>query len=181
VRPGSTDLVLEIDRELVEIVEDRLGLVPDEDLVVRTGDARLGLDDLSDDRFDLVVGDAFGGSSVPWHLTTREFIAEIDRVLAPDGFYVMNVIDGGDNRFARAEAATLRQVFPHVQVILPPEGVSDRVGRNQVFVASQSPLPALRISAADGVLLPESELEAFIDGASPLRDDFAPVDQLVLG
>ena len=37
---------------------------------VRVEDGRLGLRRLAGSQ-DLVVGDAFGGISVPWHLTTR--------------------------------------------------------------------------------------------------------------
>ena len=36
---------------------------------------------------DLVIGDAFGGVSVPWHLTTREFVTMIHDRLRPDGVY----------------------------------------------------------------------------------------------
>jgi MFS family permease len=84
-RPGTTSLVLEIDAELTDIARAELGLVTNDQLVVHTGDARLGLDDLETDWFDLVMGDAFGGASVPWHLTTREFLQEIDRVLSRAG------------------------------------------------------------------------------------------------
>ena len=44
------------------------------------------------------MSDALGGMSLPWHLTTREF-AEVDRVLRPDGRYVMSVIDGSELRY----------------------------------------------------------------------------------
>lgn len=179
VRPGSTDLVLEIDPELVTIAEDELGLVVTDELEVRNGDARLALDDLADGEFDLVVGDAFGGSSVPWHLTTREFLEEVRRVMTADGIYVMNVIDGGANKFARAQTATLLEVFDHVTVILPPEGISPRIGRNQVLVASQRPIPPLPIGSENGDIVAPADLDAFIDDATPLRDDFAPVDQLL--
>ncbi len=179
VRGGGFDLVLEIDRDLVDIAEDELGFVQTPDLQVRTGDARNAVDELPEDDYDLVIGDAFGGSSVPWHLTTREFLEEVDRVLRVDGLYVMNVIDGGSNRFARAQVATLRQVFEHVQVIVPPTGVPEFRRVNQVLVASQAPIPALPIADADGRLIPEGDLDTFVDGANPLRDDFAPVDQLL--
>ena len=178
VRPGSASTVLEIDDELVEIVKDELGLVLDASLQVRTGDARLAIEDFGDDAFDLVVGDAFGGEAVPWHLTTEEFLREVDRVLAPDGIYVMNVIDGDKSRFARAELATLQKLFFHVAVVHPTSGISTRLPVNQVLIASHSPLPDFLFDDGDGRLLSTDELDAFVDGADPLRDDFAPVDQL---
>ena len=92
-RPGSTNLVLELDPGVVDIAEDELGLVVGDDLRVVTGDARIALADVATDSADLVVGDAFGGRAVPWHLTTAEFVADIRRVLGADGVYAQNIID----------------------------------------------------------------------------------------
>jgi spermidine synthase len=180
VRPGTRNLVLEIDGELVRIAKRELGLVENEDLQVDVGDARLVLDDLDDRSYDVVVGDAFAGESVPWHLTTAEVAAELDRVLAPDGVYMMNVIDGGRSRFARAELATLARQFDHVGVVLPPGGVSQELPQNQVLVASDVPLPRMDLDEADGRLVTGAELQRYIDGAPRLTDDHAPVDQLVM-
>jgi len=157
---------------------------------VQVGDARLALGEMDDGQFDLVIGDAFASRSVPWHLTTKEFLGEVDRVLTADGIYVMNVIDGGSFDFARAEVGTLMQVFTNVQVIIPPGGLPERGVANAVLIASQSELPAFEIHAADGILLSpsarvgedrisdDSETAQFWGGAESLRDDFAPVDQL---
>ena len=41
----------------------------------------------------------------------------------------MNVIDGGESGFARAELATLREQFGHVAVILPAGRRSRRTTR----------------------------------------------------
>lgn len=188
-RPGSTELVLEIDDALVDLVEDELGLATSSSLEVQVGDARLALGDITDDRFDLVIGDAFSSRAVPWHLTTEEFLAEVDRVMTADGIYAMNVIDGGDFAFAQAEVATLLRVFSHVQVIIPPEGLPERGVANLVLIASSSELPAFTIDTDDGIVLsPAAAVDGqvatgsgtadFWDGAESLRDDFAPVDQL---
>ena len=65
VRPGSTSTVLEIDPEVVRLARRRLGLRTGPALRVRTGDARVSLRDEPDGRYDVVVGDAFGGRAVP--------------------------------------------------------------------------------------------------------------------
>ena len=96
-----------------------------DDLRVVTGDARVNLADVADDSADLVVGDAFGGRAVPWHLTTTEFVADIRRVLRDDGVYAQNIIDQPPLGFLRAEVATMRDVFEHVAVI-GPAGRFDR-------------------------------------------------------
>lgn len=176
-RPGSTNLVLEIDEKLVQIAQDELGVELDDNLAVIIGDARLAFEDLASSQYDLVIGDAFSGLSVPWHLTTTEVVDEIERVLRPGGVYVMNVIDGGDSDYARAQLATLGEHFEHVRVILPADGVGNR-SVNQVLVASNAELPVIMVDPTDGVLLSETQTEAYIDRARILRDDFAPVDQM---
>jgi spermidine synthase len=184
--PGSRSLVLELDPAVVQLARDELGLRTGADLQVRTGDARLGLGDLADASYDVVVGDAFGGLAVPWHLTTREFAAELERVLRPDGVYAVNVIDHPPLSLARAEAATLREVFGHVAVIAPPGGLAGLEGGNLVLVASSAPLDAAvlqRAARAEGAAGAEvaagADADRFIGGADVLTDDMAPVDQLL--
>jgi spermidine synthase len=185
VRPGTTALVFEIDGELVELVEDELGLVLTDDLQVRVGDARLALPDQVAGSFDFVVGDAFGGLSVPWHLTTREFLREIDRVLTDDGVYVINLIDYPPLGFAHAEAATFLDVFEYVGVASTFERLNGDQGGNFVLIGSQSPIdfPSIgaRILERGGfdAVLSGADAEAFAGDARVLRDDFAPVDQLL--
>lgn len=177
-RPGSTNLVLEIDGELVDISVDELGLVLSDDLSVIVGDARISLQGLEADAYDLIIGDAFGGRSVPWHLTTTEVIGEISDLLRSDGLYIMNVIDGGESGYARAQLATLSEHFANVAVIIPDGGVPSNRAANQILIASNAPLPGIVVAAEDGVLLDAGQTVEFIGDAQVLRDDFAPVDQL---
>ena len=185
-RPGSRSRVLELDPTLVQIARDELGLVTGPDLQVRVGDARLALADEPAAAFDLVIGDAFGGQAVPWHLATAEFAGEIARRLRPGGLYAINLIDYPPLGFARAEAATLRAVFDHVAVIAPPERIARREGGNFVMVASDTPIDVEQIQRRnttrgddDVVVSAAAELDAFVDGAPVLTDDYAPVDQLL--
>ncbi|MFV0260020.1 MAG: fused MFS/spermidine synthase [Acidimicrobiales bacterium] len=179
VRPGSRSMVLEIDGELVEVARDRLELVTDDRLQVEVGDARLTVTDLPDDHYDLIIADAFSGLSVPWHLATVEMFTELDRVLAPDGIVAVNLIDAGDLDFVRAEIATYRAVFPHVQLIeAPPEQAAEGLSRNLVLMASPAPIPPPVVDPADGVVLSESATADLAGDATVLTDDFAPADQL---
>ncbi|HEX3204733.1 MAG TPA: fused MFS/spermidine synthase, partial [Propionibacteriaceae bacterium] len=109
VRPGTSSLVSEIDPGVVKIDTEQLELKTGHGIEVRIEDARLGIGRLADDSHDLVLGDAFGGVSVPWHLTTREMVREIARVLTEEGVYVINLLDYGPLGFARAEVATLTE------------------------------------------------------------------------
>jgi spermidine synthase len=183
-RPGSESLVLELDPELVRLARDELGLRTDPQLRVRTGDARLELETVPDDSQDLVIGDAFGGLAVPWHLTTAEFVAEIDRVLRPGGVYVLNMIDHPPLAFARAEAATLGDVFATTAVIAPPERLAGETGGNFVMVGGADvDVPTIQVhldARGEGEqAITGAALDRFIGDARVLTDDYAPVDQLL--
>jgi spermidine synthase len=185
VHPGSTSTVLELDPMVVDIARTRLGLEPGDDLDVRTGDARLTLEQV-DGPFELVIGDAFGGLAVPWHLTTTEFAEAVAERMAPGAVMVLNVIDHGELAFLRAEVATLAVTFEHVAVLGRPGafGVGPR-GGNHVVIVSDRPLPTAAILAANAArgradeLLTGDALTAFFAGARVLTDDDAPVDQLL--
>ena len=180
IRPGSTSLVLEIDPGVVELSRERLGLVTGPDLRVQVGDARPALEDDPVSGYDLVVGDAFGGLAVPWHLTTVEFARQVDRRLGPGGLYLLNVIDDPPLRFARAEVATLAEVFADVAVIAPRRAMTGAAGGNIVVVASDRPIDRAAVAARlatrpdDDVVVGGAE---FAGDAPVLRDDHAPVDQ----
>lgn len=143
------------------------------------------LPDTEGDSLGLVIGDAFGGRSVPWHLTTREFLVDIDRVLTTGGVYIMNLIDYPPLEFAKAEVATFLDVFEHVAVIAPPSYLRGERGGNYVLVGSQQPRAWSEIQAwissrgSDEVVWAGTEAVAFAAMARVLTDDFAPVDQLI--
>ena len=101
---------------------------------------------LPDDSADVIIGDAFGSRAVPWHLATREFLTDVRRVLRPDGVYAANIIDGPEQRFLRAEAATLAAVFDHVEVILGPLAVDGQRG-NSIIYAADEPIDTAAIDA----------------------------------
>ncbi|WP_083915198.1 fused MFS/spermidine synthase [Ilumatobacter nonamiensis] len=195
-RPGSDQTILEIDGDLVEVVEDEIDFDPGDDVEIIVGDGRLSMADIGTDSADVVVGDAFGSRAVPFHLATEEFLADAARVVRPDGIYVANIIDGASEDFLRAETATIARVFDHVALIRGP-GIVNGVNGNSAVVASASPLDIEALEArldADvdpggsddpdrvvGELLAGAELAEYLDGATILTDDYAPVDQLIAG
>jgi spermidine synthase len=187
-RPGTDSTVLEVDRGVVNLDKERLGLRTDDHLRVRVVDGRVGLHETPDDTDDLVIGDAFGGVSVPWHLTTQETARDVQRVLKPGGIYAVNVIDYPPNRFAAAEFATLASTFRAVAVMSAPTSLANRSGGNFVLVASDAPLPleALRRGLENHPqgwqLLDSDAAQSWADANGKplvLTDDYAPVDQIL--
>ena len=188
LHPEARQTVLELDPRVYEIAQSELGFEPSDRIDVRLGDARQSIRALPSDAFDLVIGDAFGGLAVPWHLTTTEMLDEIDRVMRPGGAYVVNIIDYPPLRFVRAEAATALTVFTHVAVIAGRGTIAGDGGGNLVLVASDTPLDTAAVEAAiatwgEGgstvILASPDEVRAFIGESPILTDDFAPVDQLL--
>lgn len=184
-RPGTRNLVFELDGGLVELDRRELGVRTGPELRAVVGDARVLLGGEDTDSRDLIVGDAFGHLVVPWHLATREMAIEVNRVLRPGGTYVQNVIDYPPGRFVRSELATVAAAFRHVAVIAPPAAIAGEQGANFLIVASDAPLPlaalAARVAALPeaAIVLSGDELAAFVDDALVLTDDYAPVDQLL--
>jgi spermidine synthase len=187
VRPGTSSLVSEIDPGVVKIDTEQLELKTGHGMELRVEDARLGIARLADDSRDLVLGDAFGGVSVPWHLTTREMVREVTRVLTEEGVYVINLLDYGPLGFARAEVATLTEAFDHVALATEADTLTQgaKAGGNLVVIASNRPLDVASIGtrvserSADWEVISGAELAAWTGDASVLTDDYSPVDQLL--
>jgi spermidine synthase len=181
--PGARHLVYEIDPDLVELAREQLGLVTSPNLEVEVGDARLLMRRLPPGSQDIALGDAFGDLAVPWHLTTKEFVADLHRVLRPGGFYMLNLIDYPPLRFVRAQVATLAAVFDHVLVVAPPGFLAGDTGGNYVVAASDRPFDRSRIAAL--IEARQGQERAVVDGEAlrfagdsrVLTDDYAPVDQ----
>lgn len=183
-RPGSTGVVLEIDEGVPDLVREQIAPEP-AGVQVRVQDARLGLAGSPADTYDVVVGDAFGSVAVPWHLATREAVAEVRRTLAPGGLYALNVIDQPPLALLRAEVATVAAVFPHVALVSDGPTLAGEEGGNAVVLASDEPLPLERLDVLldqrdpDQAVLAGDGLAAFVGDARVLTDDLAPVDQLL--
>jgi spermidine synthase len=178
-RPGSHAEILEVDKDILKLDQQRLGLKLSPALQAKAGDARTTLRELPSHRADVVVGDAFAGLTVPWHLLTREWIHDVRRVLKPGGLYVLNLIDFRPNRLLQAELATLLPLFADVQVATPSAEDGWPTGGNAVIIASDS-ARAYPFDVTDNAYIFDREqVEAYAKDGTKLHDDFAPVDQLI--
>ncbi|WP_377267324.1 spermidine synthase [Peterkaempfera sp. SMS 1(5)a] len=180
-RPGSLQQVVEIDGPLVELVAEQLPWEggPGVRIEVEVGDAREALAAAPDASVDLVLADVFGGSRVPAHLTSTEFVREAARVLRPGGRYAVNLADGPPLDFARAQAATVRAVLPETCLIAEPSVLRGRRFGNVVLVGSRQPVPTAELTrrlAADPFparVVHGAELDRFIGSTAPVPDSAA--------
>ena len=94
-RPGSRQLVAEVDDALTDLVRAHLPLPPGTGIRVRAADAREVVESVRPG--ELRPGDratSSPGAVTPPHLTTAEFAAATARALRPGGVYAVNVAAG---------------------------------------------------------------------------------------
>ena len=134
---------VELDPEVVNVAYRWFGLPRDERLGVTVEDGRRFLQ-VNERRWDVIVLDAYYSDSLPFHLTTREFLELARERLNPGGVVVANIIgsvSGPGSRLFRAFYRTYRQVFPSIAVY-PVDLVGDPESiRNIIVVASEAALP----------------------------------------
>lgn len=109
-RPGSSQTVVELARELPGFVLEHLPWPAGADVEILIGDARAELAALTESGAapaDLVVLDVFAGSDAPRHLRERSFYAELGRSLAPDGVLAVNVGDDPGLGFFAEQAGAM--------------------------------------------------------------------------
>jgi predicted membrane-bound spermidine synthase len=187
-RPASSQLAVEADPEVAELVRQRLPLDQRPRRAgggragrvrVRVADARSVLAEVPADSADLVIADLFAGARTPAHLTSAEFDAAVGRVLRPAGYYAINVGDGPPLAHARARVATVRSVFARACLIADPGVLRGRRFGNLVLTAAQHDLPVAgltRRAAADpfpGRVVHGRELDLFAATARPITDERA--------
>jgi spermidine synthase len=175
-RPGSSQIVLEPDAELTELVRRRLPFPRGARIRVRPVDGRRGVAALNDASADVLVVDAFHGGRVPAELTTVEFFRDVARVLRPGGVVLVNVADGPPVSYTRRLVATLHQHFARVLAVADPGVLKGRRFGNVVLAASRGQLPTTEIRrAAARAAFPRTvhsgaAITALGSGAAPFTD-----------
>jgi hypothetical protein len=107
---------------------------------VRPVDGLTGVAQLADASADVVVLDAYADGRVPAELTTVEFLADVSRVLRPDGTMLLNIADEPNKAYLRRVYAGLVAVFGQVALIGTHEILKGKRFGNTVAVASRTPL-----------------------------------------
>ena len=190
VQPSGAVIVAEIDEAVTLANQRATGLADPLPFTVIHSDARHVVTDMaaSGDKVEAVFSDAFHDVAVPYHLATREFLRQVDRILSDQGFFAANVIDVfASGRLLGAFVTTMRTVFPHVSVIAtrPPQDDGER--DTFVVVGSREPLDLVSAEqfAHDAGYafhsFTEADYRQLRRRAGPLilTDEYAPVDNLV--
>ena len=179
--PEAQVTTVEIDPGVITAAKTYFGLRETERMRYRAGDGRVFLS-RNDERYDLILLDAYRGGYVPFHLLTREFYALVKQRLTPGGAAAFNVHDG--SKLYASTIKTLGEVFAALD--LYPSGVGEVIA-----VASASPLDprtlerrAATLQERHGFRFPLPQIlrqrleQPHLQAANGdvITDDFAPAD-----
>jgi spermidine synthase len=186
---------VELDPDVVRVARRYFDLPQDSRLEVSIQDGRRFLQ-TSDERWDMIVIDAYFSDSIPFHLATAQFFELALSRLSPGGVVVSNVIGaatGPNSQLLRSMTKTYRAVFP--TVTLHPVG-GEGGYTNVIVVATEGARPTeavleenwerLRAASPRAVDLREA-IRARWDQPIPfddvplLTDGYAPTDSLLVG
>lgn len=187
--------VAEIDPEVTKTAHTAFGFPYDTRLSIYHQDGRNRVEDLvkqikkgrKEVLYDCVINDSFSDYTVPFHLTTKEFVEKIYTILSPRGIYMCNMIDCLQSaKFITSMHKTFREVFPYVYVY---STMNDPMVRDTfILIGSKTPMPAEKIKdwvlskyGSNGYYIPEEKIKELIsyNDAPILTDQYAPVENLL--
>jgi spermidine synthase len=173
--------VVEIDPQVTEIARNLFRLKDNPNLQIYHEDGRIFLNNIQPKRYDAILIDAFGSLfSIPFQMTTREAVRQINKGLTDDGLVIMNLIsavDGDGSLFLQAEYNTYKETFPHVRLFKVKAETADDVTQNLILVASKAAEISFETSDAQIASLFKNLYDKPMDSSVPvLTDDLAPVE-----
>jgi spermidine synthase len=192
VYPKAQIDVVEIDPEVTNIVYKHLGLSADTRIKSFNTDGRWFVMNCKE-KYDLIFTDAYNDLSIPYHLTTKEFVAQLKLILNPDGLIMSNIIDNFQvGAFLPSYIRTLREVFGPKNVYLlsvSPNFENTRIS-TFIVIAGNGNLDIKDFDAhvksnlrgnSTSVVVPDHLMDEFMTKRSAITilDDYAPVDNLI--
>lgn len=126
--------VVEIDPAVIDVAKKHFGFVEDAHVRAIAADGRVFVKRALREqrRYDVIMLDAFDHEYIPEHLLTREFLAEVKALLAPNGVLAANTFSS--SRLYDHESVTYAAVFPTFYNLKKD---------NRVIIASNGALPGL--------------------------------------
>jgi spermidine synthase len=179
--PDAKIDAVEIDPGMTDIARKYFSLNDEKNLTIYHQDARIYLNE-NKKKYDVIFGDAFNSAAaIPFQLTTIEAATKQYDALNDGGVIMINIIsaiDGEKGKFARAEYATFKKIFPQV-FLFAIKNINDSDETQNIM------LVALKSEKIFKWESPNKEIEKFLSQAwkKPiandmpiLTDDFAPVE-----
>lgn len=185
VTPGARIDVVEIDPAVVKVAAKYFDFVASDKTQVIELDGRVYVKRAIREqrRYDLIMLDAFDHEYIPEHLLTREFLEEVQSLLAPNGVLAANTFSS--SRLYHHESATYAAVFPQFfnlkrdnRVIIAVNGALPDDARLQANSARfDDAFAAFGFSTARTLLMFSRERDWNAD-ARVLTDQYSPANLL---
>ena len=179
--PSLRTTTIELDPEVVRLAREYFSVRTEPGFDIATEDGRVYLTH-SDQRFDIMLVDAYRGPFVPFHLLTTEFYKLVAAHLKPGGVAVQNVEP--TTMLFDSAVATIRQAFEHLVflhgggniVILAYNGPERDEATVQRLAAERQATYKFRYDLKE--ILARRFAPSWKESTPPLTDDFAPVEYL---
>ena len=177
--PDNIIDVVEINPEITKIAKNYFNLEDSDNLNIYHQDGRVFLNN-STEKYDAVLIDAFNGFSIPYHLTTVEFLESIDNHLTDNGIIVVNIpglLEGDGSDFIYSQYKTYKEVFPEVDIFLAQDKDKRELFQNIILIARKEKGNFPKLESEEYKLLLDNMV--FIHNKKEgllLTDDFAPVN-----
>jgi spermidine synthase len=191
--PGAEIDVVEIDPEVTRVAKRYLGISENSRIRSFNEDARWFVMNCTEEKtYDLIFEDVFNDLSLPYHLTTREFALQLERLLKPDGLLLTNLIDSFTKGiFLPSYIQTLEGVFGGGNVHLVTHyanydmGISTYIvmagaGKLDIGEFLETVIRHGDKELSSSIISPD-RLQQYLKERRPvtLTDDFAPVDNML--
>jgi len=179
--PDAKMDVVEIDPGMTAVARKYFRLSDEKNLAIYHQDARIYLNE-NKKKYDVIFGDAFNSASaIPFQLTTKEAVIKEHAALNDRGVIMVNIIsaiEGEKGKFARAEYATYKKIFPQV-FLFAVQNIKDGSETQNIMLVA---LKSEKISKWESH---DKEIDGFLsqvwkkpiaNDVPVLTDDFAPVE-----
>jgi len=179
--PNAKMDVVEVDPGITGIARKYFGLKDENNLAIYHQDARIYLNE-NKKKYDVIFGDAFNSASaIPFQLTTKEAVQKEYEALNGDGVIMVNIlsaIEGEKGKFARAEYATYKAIFPQTFLFAVQDTSDADKTQNIMLVALKSEkIPKWESTDKEtNKFLSQVWNKPIAGDVSALTDDFAPVE-----
>jgi spermidine synthase len=186
-RKGDHFRFYEIDPDMVEVAKTQFTYLSETRAAwdVTLGDARLRLEEEADNRFDLLVLDAFSSDAIPVHLLTVEAMKMYHRHLTADGIVAVHVT----NRYLDLEPAVvaMARAFEYRAVSISNTKRMGNPSFASLWILLTSDESLWSALAQRNGLIPEQTITKFsLDpssmarGVRPWTDDYSNLFQILL-
>ncbi|MBI5640020.1 MAG: fused MFS/spermidine synthase [Nitrospirae bacterium] len=183
--PDTVIDIAEIDPDMLSVAQKYFYFKENERMKVHVADGRLFVK-RTKKKYDWIILDAYQNDSIPFHLTTFEFLKEVKSRLKDGGVVVANITSPYRNKFFDSMVMTYKKAFPHVAIF------KGKKSANFIFMATTSKnrdkdsveVRARKIQSSRKFDIDLEDIASRYEpseayewgGAKVLTDDFAPVN-----